>query len=96
VFKLSQLYLQLTLVRACALRKNIENDSRAIQHTTLEFTLNISLLSGAQCMIEKHNVCLMQRDCIPDFLELSFSYEQPGGWLFAGSGYSANRLNSGR
>tara|TARA_R110000824_G_scaffold4068_16_gene19399 strand:- start:8677 stop:8967 length:291 start_codon:yes stop_codon:yes gene_type:complete len=96
VFKLSQLYLQLAFVRTCALRKNIENDSRAIQHATLEFALNISLLPGAECMIEKNNISFMQRYRIPDFLKLAFSYEQPGGWLFAGSGYRANRFNSSR
>ena len=56
MLKLCQFNLKLALVGAGALRKNIQNQTRAPQHTTLEFRLKVALLTGRQILAKHHNL----------------------------------------
>ncbi len=53
VLQLRQLYLQLTLVAARALREDVEDQPGAIEHAALEFGLEVPFLAGGECVVEQ-------------------------------------------
>ena len=57
--QLCQLNLQLAFVGARALSEDIENQPCTGQHSAREDLFKIALLTGAQCVIENHQLGLM-------------------------------------
>jgi hypothetical protein len=96
MFELSQLYLQLPLMRAGPLSENVENHSGTVKHPALEFMLNISFLAGAQSVIEQHNIGIVRRYCITNLFQLALTNEKSRTGLLAGAGNGRDRLNTGR
>jgi hypothetical protein len=70
MIQLSQLNLQLALVRACPLSKDIEDQPGPIKHTAFERSLEVALLAGRQGVIENDQLDL----AIPDKVMQLFDF----------------------
>ncbi len=78
VLQLCQFHLQFALVGTGALRENVQNEPGAVQHATLELPLKVTLLAGAQCVIENHQFRFVQLHLVEDFLHFTGAYEGAG------------------
>src|SRR5664279_4468529 len=56
VFQLRQLNLHLSFSCSGMTRKNIENELRAVDHSNVEFALQVALLRRSQFVVEDHQV----------------------------------------
>ncbi|MNZ63159.1 hypothetical protein D3C78_812990 [compost metagenome] len=64
VVKLGQFYLELAFMGAGALRENIENQTGAVDHATLEDPFEVTFLTGCEDVIEDDQVCFFGMDQI--------------------------------
>lgn len=62
ILKLGQFYLELAFVSAGALGENVENQTRAVNHATLENAFEVTFLTGCEDVIENHQVDLFGFD----------------------------------
>ncbi|RML89195.1 GTPase [Pseudomonas syringae pv. maculicola] len=71
VLKLGQFDLQLAFVSTRSLRKDIEDQTRAIKHATLENTFEVTFLTGREGVIEDNEIGLFGLDLVAKFLDLA-------------------------
>jgi hypothetical protein len=71
--QLRQLHLQLAFMGAGTLRKNIQDQSGAIQHTTTQMLFEVSFLAWRKRMIEYHQLCSGTLHGIMDFFQLALA-----------------------
>ena len=71
MLQLGQLDLQLTLVRACALGKDVENQRCSVEHRNAEGTCEITFLHRRKTMIEEHHAGLGRLDTRGDLIDLA-------------------------
>ena len=92
MLQLGQLNLQLALVSSCSLSKNIQNQASSIQHTALELSLEVALLTGGQVVVEDNNLCITTFDQIADFFQLAGTYKKFGMGRLAGTSQKFDRI----
>ena len=76
VFELRQLHFELAFVAARALREDVEDQSRAIEHAALDELLEIAFLRGRQRMIEQDDVGVVLDGGRADFIRLAAADEE--------------------
>jgi hypothetical protein len=96
MLKLSQFHLKLTFMGASTLSENIQDDARAIEHTTAQLTLNVSFLAGAECVIEKHHIRFVGGHGITNFFQLPLADKQSRAGLLARAGDNTYGFDTGR
>ena len=75
VLQLRELHLQLALMGAGTLGEDVEDQPGTIQHAAFELPLQIALLTGAQRVIENHQLRLVQLHLVQHFPDLAGPYE---------------------
>ena len=75
MLKLSQFYLQFTLVAFRALRKDIQNQTGAINDAPSQTLLQITLLGRGEVMIENNQGCAGLLDCGRNFIDFAATCE---------------------
>ena len=75
MLKLRQLYLQFTLVAFCALRKDIQNETGAINDAPPQTLLQITLLGRGEVMIENNQGCAGLLDRSRNFVDFAATCE---------------------
>jgi hypothetical protein len=78
MIKLSKLNLELAFVSTGALSENIQDEPRAIKHTTLQHAFQIALLRRTQRVIEEHDFSLKLNDQGGNFRDLATAGIKPG------------------
>ena len=76
MLQLRQLNLQFTLVGTGALGKDIENQAGTVEHPALNFTFNVALLTGCQCMVKNHQAHIVHTHRFSDFFNLALTNER--------------------
>src|SRR5882672_9653361 len=66
-----KLYLQLALVGLRALRKDLEDQLRAVEHARARFALHVALLRGRKLVVEDHESGIELAHCLRDLLDLA-------------------------
>jgi hypothetical protein len=79
---LGQFHLQLTLVAAGPLSKNLENQADPLDNLDTPDLLEVALLDGRQSMIEQHVINLLGDEALADFGD--FPATNKGGWIGTG------------
>ncbi len=95
VFQLSQLDLQLALMGTGTLGKNVENQSRAIQHPALELPFQIALLGRAQAMVEDNQLGTVDPQCFTQLFHLAATDEGARVGPVPAAGKQHGRLGTG-
>ncbi|RMT76931.1 hypothetical protein ALP40_05465 [Pseudomonas viridiflava] len=80
VLKLGQFDLQLAFMGTRALGKDVENQTGAVKHATLERTFEVTFLAGREGVIEDHDVSLLGLDLVAKFLDLARANQVFGRW----------------
>ncbi|MCY1173628.1 hypothetical protein D9M73_137950 [compost metagenome] len=80
VLKLGQFDLQLAFMGTGALGENIENQTRAVDHATLENTFEVTFLTGREDVIENHQIDLFGLDQVAQLFDLAAADQGFGGW----------------
>jgi hypothetical protein len=96
MIKLSQLNLQLAFVGARSLGKNVENQTRTVNHTTPELTLEITFLTGCEHVVEYDQVTLMRLNQRLKLFNLATADQKPGTGLMPVDGQKGSNLGSSR
>src|ERR1700688_109146 len=73
VFELRQLNLQLPFTSPSVTRKDVENELRAVDHSRIEYALDIALLRRRQIVIEKNYICRHRSGRAGNFLQLALT-----------------------
>ena len=76
VLELRELHFELAFVAARALREDVEDQPRAIEHAALDELFEIAFLRGRQRMIEQHHVGVVLRGDGADFIRLAAAHEE--------------------
>ena len=76
MLELRELDLHLAFVAARALRKDIEDQARAVDHAAVEPLLEIALLHRREIVIENRDRRVRCGDGFGDFLDLAFAGEE--------------------
>src|SRR4029079_7617844 len=76
VLELRELDFELAFMAARALREDVEDQARAIEHATLEELLEIALLRGRQRMIEQDHLGVLGRGDGADLVRLAAAHEE--------------------
>jgi hypothetical protein len=71
VLELREFHFELAFVTARALRKDVEDKSRAIEYAALDELLEIAFLRGRQRMIEQHEFGVVRYRDVADFFRLA-------------------------
>jgi hypothetical protein len=91
-----QFDLQLTFMSSSPLSKNIQNQTRAIQHSALQFRLQISLLAWAERMIEHHDLSTLLMHLLLNLRQLSTSHKSASMRHVSGAHYESYRITARR
>ena len=75
--QLRQLHLQLALETAGTLRKNIQNQTTAIQHTAVQAAFQVPFLAGAERRTGNNELCFINLDAAPEVFNLALANEMP-------------------
>jgi hypothetical protein len=78
MFQLGELDLQLAFETARALRENVQDEARTIQHATPEFFLEVSFLAWIKRRTRNHKLGFALFDQLAEFIEFSLTDEKPG------------------
>ena len=76
VFELRELHFELAFVAARALREDVEDQPRAIEHAALDELLEIAFLRRRQRMIEQHDVGIVLDGGGADLIRLAAADEE--------------------
>ena len=76
VFELRELHFELAFVAARALREDVEDQSRAIEHAALDELFEIAFLRGRQRVVEQHDVGVVLGGGVADFIRLAAADEE--------------------
>src|SRR5262249_16668070 len=78
MLELRELHLQLTLEAARALREDVEDQRRSIEHATGELALEIAFLARRQWMIDEDQLASVLDHGSPQHLYLAAAHERAG------------------
>ena len=78
MLQLRQLHLQLPLVRAGALGKDVEDQAGAVQHAGLQQALQVALLAGRQVVVDDHHLGTVLDDQLAHRFGLAAAQEVAG------------------
>ena len=76
VLQLRQLHLQLALVALCTLRKDVEDQPRAIDHAAAQQLFQVAFLDRRQLMVDQHQIGIQRRTQVTRLLGLATTYQQ--------------------
>jgi len=96
VAQLRQFHLQLAFVRACPLRKNIQNQAGAVEHATLDRLFEVSFLNRRQGRVHQHQVGVQFLNAVSQFVRLARADIKPGIGRLAGGGEHVQHFGPGR
>src|SRR5690606_34852118 len=96
MLQLRQLNLYLSFMTFGTLRKNVENQARAINHTYFQMTFKVALLRGRKGMIENHDLDLMIKNRIGNLFCLTRTDEQGCIRTLPTTGDSNHRIRASR
>ncbi len=94
MLQLCKLDLQLTLMRACALGEDIQDQTGPVNHATLQLTLQVALLTGRQSVIEDDQIAFVALDQVTQLFDLARAYEKSRTWLIAVNGQEVSNVRS--
>ncbi|MNC24696.1 hypothetical protein D3C75_727610 [compost metagenome] len=81
VLELGQFDLQLAFMGTRPLGEDIEDQPGTVEHTTLEHTFEVALLTGREGVIENHQVYLFGMDQVVQLFDLATANQVFGGRL---------------
>jgi hypothetical protein len=76
VLELRELYLELAFMAAGALREDVEDQPRAIEHAAFDEFFEVAFLRGGQRVVEQHHVGIVFNRGGADFIRLATAYEE--------------------
>ncbi|MCY1186353.1 hypothetical protein D3C76_1251680 [compost metagenome] len=78
MFELGQFHLQLALMGTGALGEDVEDQSGAIEHAAFQRTLEVTLLTGGQSVIEDDQFDLASLHKVAKFFDLAAADQELG------------------
>ncbi|RMN10882.1 GTPase [Pseudomonas savastanoi pv. glycinea] len=96
MLKLGQFDLKLAFVGTCALRKDIEDQTRTIKHAALENAFEVTFLTGREGVIEDNEISLFGLDLVAKLLDLARANQVFGRWPMTRHVDKRNGIGTGR